>query len=229
MTRDKFEEQVSVVSALQHSLSRRAYQLVVDRGWLSREDVATELGILRSVAAFHLDKLLGAGLLQTRYERTSGRTGPGAGRTAKMYGCSSAEIDLSLPPRQYDLASNLLADALAKASDNPETATDALGEVARNAGYELGRRAAANRADISARALLLSSLAENGYRPQQRGCDIILSNCPFHSLVGRHPEMVCQMNLDLLTGLINGLDCADQLSPLLEPAERRCCVLLVPA
>src|SRR4051794_21155142 len=104
MDRSRTEEQVSRVAALDHAVSRRAYQLVVSLGWISRDAAAAQLSVPRSVAAFHLDKLVDAGLLQTRYERISGRTGPGAGRPAKLYGRSISQVDLSLPPRRYDLA-----------------------------------------------------------------------------------------------------------------------------
>lgn len=226
MDRAPFNDQVDAVASLQHPLSRQAYELVVERGWVSRDDAATALGLQRSVAAFHLDKLLDAGLLEARYERTSGRTGPGAGRTAKLYGCSSREVDLSLPPRRYDLASNLLADALIRSSSNPERVDESLGEVARDAGRQIGRVAATARGGASVRTALLRSLADNGYRPRTQGPDIVLANCPFHTLVARHPELVCKMNLDLLTGVVDGLGCADQLCPRLEPTEGQCCVLL---
>lgn len=226
MERAAFDDQVGAIAALQHPLSRQAYELVVERGWVSRDDTAAGLDIQRSVAAFHLDKLLDAGLLEARYERTSGRTGPGAGRTAKLYGCSSRELDLSLPPRRYDLASSLLADALVRTSAEPGQADQALGDVARDAGHQMGRAAAASQGRASSRTALLRGLAENGYRPRLQGRDIVLANCPFHTLVERHPELVCRMNLDLLTGVIDGLDCADQLSAHLEPTAGQCCVLI---
>ncbi|MGH3744915.1 MAG: helix-turn-helix transcriptional regulator [Mycobacteriales bacterium] len=228
MEHEPFEDQVDVVSALQHPLSRRAYEVVVERGWVSRDDAAAELGVGRSVAAFHLDKLTDAGLLEARYERTSGRTGPGAGRPAKLYGCSAREVDVSLPPRRYDLAGSLLADAVVRASAGSEAADEALAEVAREAGCRLGRAAAQARGRKSCRTALLRSLTESGYRPRQRGRDIVLANCPFHALVERHPGLVCQMNLDLLTGVVDGLECSEQIRARLEPAAGHCCVRLGP-
>ncbi|HEX5016726.1 MAG TPA: helix-turn-helix domain-containing protein, partial [Actinomycetes bacterium] len=83
---EEFEDQVSGVAALDHPISQRAFRLVRERGWVSRDEAAEALDVARSVAAFHLDKLADAGLLEVKYERTSGRTGPGAGRPAKLYG-----------------------------------------------------------------------------------------------------------------------------------------------
>lgn len=214
------------MASLDHPLSRRAYELVVERGWVSRDDAATELGAARSVAAFHLDKLVDAGLLQVRYERTSGRTGPGAGRTAKLYACSPHEVELSLPPRRYDLAGHLLADALVQSQAGTESVGEALSRTAREEGRRLGRTAAAERGRASCRTALLRSLSESGYRPRQSGSDIVLANCPFHSLVQRHPDLVCRMNLDLLSGVVSGLGCADEVHARLEPAAGQCCVRL---
>ena len=64
---------------------------------LSRDEAASALGISRELAAFHLDRLLRAGLLEAEYRRLGGRTGPGAGRPAKLYRRSSREIAISLP------------------------------------------------------------------------------------------------------------------------------------
>ena len=222
------EEQVGAVAALDHPLSRRAYELVVQRGWVSRDEAAAELGVARSVAAFHLDKLVDAGLLQVRFERTSGRTGPGAGRTAKLYACSPREVELSLPPRRYDLAGHLLADALVRSQAGTEAAEVALSRTAREEGRRIGRAAAEQRGRASCRTALLRSLSESGYRPRQSGRDIVLANCPFHSLVQRHPGLVCRMNLDLLTGVVDGLDCAESVRARLEPAPGQCCVKLAP-
>ncbi|MGH9291502.1 MAG: helix-turn-helix transcriptional regulator [Acidimicrobiales bacterium] len=223
------EDQVGVVAALHHPLSRRAYELVVERGWVTRDDAAAELGVGRAVAAFHLDKLIDAGLLEARYERTSGRSGPGAGRPAKLYGCSAREVEVSFPPRRYDLASSLLAAALVRAASGQARAEEVLGAVARDTGFRIGREAAEKRGRSSCHAALLRSLAASGYRPRRRDGDIVLANCPFHSLVARHPDLVCQMNLDLLCGVVAGLDCADKLSARLQPIDGECCVRLGPA
>lgn len=221
-------DQVEVVAALQHPVSRRAYELVVERGWVSRDDAAAEMGVGRAVAAFHLDKLTAAGLLEARFERISGRTGPGAGRPAKLYGRSGRQVEVSFPPRRYDLAGSLLADALARAASGGTAAEEALSQSAREAGLRLGRDAAASRGRSGRRTALLRLLADNGYLPREQGRDIVLANCPFHSLVQQHPDMVCRMNLDLLDGVVEGLGCAGTFDARLEPAEGTCCVRLHP-
>src|SRR6476659_9394195 len=108
-------ERVRDVAAVDHPLSQAAYRLLGERDEVSRDDAAEHLGIARSVAAFHLDKLVDAGLADVRFERRTGRTGPGAGRTAKVYRRSNRDVEVSLPERHYDLAAALLAGAVARA------------------------------------------------------------------------------------------------------------------
>ena len=74
MEQVSFESRVAGVAALSNPLSRQAYELAVSWQWVSKDTVAEALEIARSVAAFHLDKLVDAGLLITRFERVSGRT-----------------------------------------------------------------------------------------------------------------------------------------------------------
>lgn len=54
-----------------------------------------------------------------------------------------------------------------------------------------------------------------------------LGNCPFHQLAAAHQDLVCNMNLALLEGLITGLG-AGGMRPCLEPEPGRCCVVLYP-
>jgi flavin-dependent dehydrogenase len=84
---------------------------------VSKDEAATALGIPRSVAAFHLDRLVADGLLETEFRRLSGRQGPGAGRPAKLYRRTQREVSVSLPARQYDLAADLLATAVAEGAE----------------------------------------------------------------------------------------------------------------
>src|SRR5215216_3938860 len=100
-----FEERVTGVASLAEPQRRALYRLVVDRGdAISKDDGAAALGVARSVAAFHLDRLVADGLLTTEFRRLSGLRGPGAGRPAKLYRRAAGELSVSLPPRHYDLA-----------------------------------------------------------------------------------------------------------------------------
>jgi predicted ArsR family transcriptional regulator len=52
-----------------------------------------------------------------------------------------------------------------------------------------------------------------------------LVNCPFHGLVEEYTDLVCGMNLELLSGLLDGLHHPD-LEACLEPTPGLCCVRL---
>src|SRR4051794_10458629 len=108
--------QVAAVAALAEPTRRRLYEYVVRRPHpVSRDDVAGALGVPRPTAAFHLDRLVADGLLDVHYERRTGRTGPGAGRPAKLYRRSDASGTGSLPGRRYHPAGGLLPPALGEA------------------------------------------------------------------------------------------------------------------
>jgi predicted ArsR family transcriptional regulator len=174
------------------------------------------------VAAFHLDKLVDAGLLTARFERTSGRTGPGAGRPAKLYGRSGRAIDVSLPRRQYELAGHVLADAVVQAEAGALPLNRAIAHSAREAGKAVGAEQKPSRR-ASSRDALLDTLADQGYEPRRLGPTIAMANCPFHALVERHRELVCHMNLEFLTGVLEGLgEAAGQAH--LAPEPGYCCV-----
>jgi hypothetical protein len=63
----------------------------------------------------------------------------------------------------------------------------------------------------------------NGYEPRAGKAGITLANCPFHSLARDHTDLVCEMNLDPLRGLVETLD-QTKLDPHLDPSPGRCCV-----
>src|SRR5262245_9924353 len=117
VNRASFVERVRKVAALDHPVTQSVYRLLAERGEVSRDATADALGVARSVAAFHLDKLVDSGLADVRFARLTGRSGPGAGRTAKVYSRSESEVGVSLPERRYDLAGELLAQAVERASD----------------------------------------------------------------------------------------------------------------
>ena len=105
---------------------------------MSREEASGALDIGRPLAAFHLDKLVEAGVLEARFERRTGRTGPGAGRPSKLYRPIGGEVSASVPDRHYDLAGSLLASAVATATRTGAPVADCVRETARAAGAMLG-------------------------------------------------------------------------------------------
>lgn len=225
MPRD-FDERVAGVAALEHPLSRRVYRHVAEqREPVARDDVSAHLELPRSVAAFHLEKLVEAGLLETEFRRRTGRAGPGAGRPAKLYRRSPAELTVSIPERHYDLAADVLARALSRAADENLPIDQAVQRAAFDAGRALPPQPGDGAPGSDTTAAAVGLLEEIGYEPRTIEGDIVLDNCPFHALVDEHRELVCTMNLHLLTGVLAGLG-VEALAPRLEPEAGQCCVKL---
>jgi predicted ArsR family transcriptional regulator len=225
-----FEERVAGVASLAEPQRRALYRFVVDRGdAVSKDEAAVALGVARSVAAFHLERLVSDGLLTTEFRRLTGRRGPGAGRPAKLYRRAEGEVSVSLPARQYDLAAGLLAAAVSEATQQGTPVARALTRVSAARGHELGARARAEAGRRPSRRALLDAtlrvLDEQGYEPHRRGDEIELANCPFHALVDEQRDLVCGMNRDFLGGMAEAVG-DDLLSARLAPSEGNCCVRL---
>jgi predicted ArsR family transcriptional regulator len=208
---------VEAVAALREPVRRAVYEYAAGRGEpVGRDEVAEAVGIGRTLAAFHLDRLADAGLLEVSYARRSGRTGPGAGRPAKLYRRSVTELEVSVPPRRYRSAAGLLAEAVDRSG-----ADELLFAAARRQGRSTGRSAGA----AAGEAGLVEVLTEQGYEPRPRADVILLRNCPFHTLAREHPPLVCGMNLALLQGLVEGLDCPGATARM-DPGTDHCCVVI---
>ena len=109
-----FERNVAGIGVLADPVRRELYQYVCSqREPVGRDQAARAVGIARHQAKFHLDRLEAEGLLQVDYVRLTGRTGPGAGRPAKRYRRADGEIAVTLPPREYQVVAQILAEAVA--------------------------------------------------------------------------------------------------------------------
>jgi predicted ArsR family transcriptional regulator len=210
---------------------RRLYDLVVARhAPLGRDEAAAAIGISRELAAFHLDRLVDGGLLQTEYRRLTGRTGPGAGRPAKLYRRASGDVRVSLPPRDYERAAEVFAAALEHLDDGEGVdATEAVTTVARLRGIDVGRGDAHGSRSLPGAdggAALLDLLRATGFEPQVDPADgaIRLRNCPYRLLSEQHRELTCGMNLAWASGILTGLDDRSY-DVALEPEPGRCCVV----
>ena len=231
MERSERDARVAEIAALDQPVRSDVYEFLVRRDdWVTRDEAADAVGVPRAVVAFHLDKLVEAGLLEVRFERPPGRTGPGAGRPAKKYRRAEREVAVSLPDRRYDLAGELLADAVAESATSGRPVEAALHDVARETGRRMGdgirAEAGGSRSAAATRRAAISALERLGYVPRAQGREVVLGNCPFHALAERHRGLVCGMNLDLLSGLAEGLGAEERLRPRLEPEDGFCCVRL---
>lgn len=184
---------------------------------VSREEAAEAQQISRNLAAFHLDKLVEAGLLNAHYEAPPDQP-RGRGRTPKVYEPAGDTVSVTIPERRYELIAEILADAIA---DDPAHADDAALRHARRQGVALGRRARDSRVD------LVGALAGLGFEPERTAGRVLLHNCPFHVLARRQTAVVCGLNLALVRGLVEGLGGGAKAR--LVPRPEACCVELTPA
>jgi predicted ArsR family transcriptional regulator len=178
----------------------------------TRAEVAETVGISARLAAFHLDKLLDAGLLEADYRRPPGR-GRGGGRPAKRYRPSAATIDVALPPRRYDVVAAVLAESAATGA--PVT------DIARRTGAEI---AATRRG--SPRRRVNVALSELGFEPATRRGHVIQRNCPFRAAQQVAPVVICEINCSLVEGMLGGA--GDDRHGVLAPEDGRCCVVIAP-
>lgn len=229
--RDALRRDAAGIGALADPVRRRLYEYVCAQpAPVGRDQAADAVGIPHHQAKFHLDRLTAEGLLESDYARLTGRSGPGAGRTSKLYRRARRDIAVSLPQREYELAGRLMATAIARSTGTGEPVAEVLNRVARDYGRTIG---AGGRPPNDAAAALrrtVAVLSRYGYEPRFTDgghVEIELANCPFHALAQEQTELACAMNHALITGV------ADALAPhgpdaRLCPGPDRCCVVLRP-
>src|SRR4051812_21510970 len=230
-------DQLSSVGGLAEPARRALYEYVLHQPEpVSREQAAEAVAMPLHSVKFHLDKLAVAGLLDVEYRRLSGRTGPGAGRPSKLYRRSGREVALTVPPRRYDLAGEVLAEAVDRAIRQQVPIAAAVEVVAREVGRELGSVAGdGHHADDRAMTTAVAAAADeemartaevlgaHGYQPREVDRELCLLNCPFDRLAAEHTELVCGLNLALVEGVLDALE-AETLRARLAPHDGHCCV-----
>ncbi len=222
------ERQIGLLALLQDPVRRRLYLYASrQRAEVGRDEAARAVGVSRGLAAYHLDSLVEAGLLRASYRRLSGREGPGAGRPSKLYGRSEQRLEVSLPPRRYELAARLLAQAVQEESTG--SSQQALQQAAQHLGAKIAEDArglagpASDREQLVGR--LMTILDRYGFEPYRTEGAIRLHNCPFDALVNEYRDLVCGMNLSVMQGLLTGLG-ANDVQAGLDPQPGMCCVAL---
>lgn len=218
------EAQAAGIGALAEPIRRVLYEYVVAQGQpVGREQAAAAVDVPAHKANFHLDRLVEEGLLEVEFRRLTGKTGPGAGRPAKLYRRSDREWSVSLPPRRYDLVGHILATGVERARRDQVALDDALHDAALTEGVSVGSEAQTS----SGPASLSDVLANQGYEPVAEDDVLVLANCPFDSLAEDHTELVCGLNRSFVQGVADGLGC-EGVRACLEPQPGHCCVKVRP-
>lgn len=159
-------------------------------GGASAAMVAAALGLHANTTRFHLDALAGQGLVLRELER---RSLPGRPRV--LY----RAVDGPAADHYRDLAA-----ALVRHFAGPLEGRAAL---ARQAGHAWGRelRTGLVRADPGQPPVqrLVTCMAGLGYAPRLEAGDLlVLRPCPFAAIAGEDPEVVCQLHLGLIRGVL---------------------------
>lgn len=124
---------------------------------------------------------------------------------------------MSVPERRYDLAAQLLAQAVEESDAGAGPVREVLLRLAREAGLEAGRAA----------GTLEQALTNGGYEPRADEGTTVMGNCPFDRLAEQHTALVCALNGSLVAGMCAGV--GSDVSVRADPGAGRCCVRLTPA
>jgi predicted ArsR family transcriptional regulator len=206
---DELTEIDRAVSALQDRTRRRIlFDFFVHEKEWTAEDVAKAVGVHRTVAHRHLERLVALGYLVAGQRR--GRFG----KPAKLYRLADRRIDLSYPIRRFARLSALLAEGVR------ERGVDGIRE-AREAGRRYGMSLVSGPAD-SAEAVL-SQLAPLGAEYVLADRDSVLArNCIFREACAVAEDVVCEVHAGLLEGAFQQAGLALRTEAVRNYAERGC-------
>jgi len=167
---------------------------------LTAAEIAAIFSLHVNVARMHLEKLSGAGLLDSRFRKPSV-----GGRPPREYFIGSRQYSFQYPPRDYRLLADITLEALASGR-KPAV-------VARERGRLLGEKALADlglvpgsadesRLIASLKQLveeqgLLASVAE----PEPGSLEVNVFNCIFKELSAIHSKQVCEIHRQFFTGI----------------------------
>jgi predicted ArsR family transcriptional regulator len=217
--RGSLDDAIDRLCVLDDPVRRAVYRVVREAGRpVTRMEVGEHAGISARLATFHLEKLVDQGFVNASFDRAD--DAPSVGRPAKRYAPTDLELDVSIPPRRYDIAADILASTVARVTDSTAPSDD-IAEVAAEHGHRIGRGVARS----SPGDRLLAALRLLGYEPSFSGDAIVLRNCPFRRAADAEPDVVCHMNYAFVGGILTGLGSRSR-GCVLDPAPSRCCVVL---
>lgn len=165
----------------------------------SISEIAGATGVHRNVARRRLERLVAAGLLTASFERPPGRTGPGAGRPAKVYAPTPDTTAIEFPERRYPELVGLLADAVPPERLS-EIGVQFGGALASTAGVESARDARTGLEGLC-RALGTVGFQARVEHFEDGRAEIVTPTCPLRPLVVANPA-VAEVDHALWRGLV---------------------------
>lgn len=157
---------------------------------VTADEIARALAVHRNVARSRLERLSRAGLLTASYERRTGRSGPGAGRPAKIYAVSPELRTLEFPSHRYESLIRLLLDTIpvrGRKRKLRQVGETFAGEVAAESGLEPARTAEEGFRQVCA------AVGRLGFQASLERCAageavIVTPTCPLRPVVLSAPE-----------------------------------------
>jgi predicted ArsR family transcriptional regulator len=194
---------------------RQAFLLVRARpGPITADEAAAALGVHRNVARARLERLREAGLVLVSFERRTGRSGPGAGRPAKLYAVAPELTPIEFPDRHYGALLPLLIESMPQRDRQRR-----LREVGASFARELLGAAHVRPARTVERGLqrVCVAVGKLGYHASVESVDgdeasIATATCPLRPLVRSSPDAAAVdrgMWSGLVAGAIEGVRAAD--------------------
>jgi len=184
---------------------------------VSADEAAKALAIHRNAARSRLDRLAQADLLAVAFERRTGRSGPGAGRPAKVYAAAPETRIREYPRHRLEDLFSSVVDALPKRGRTQRL---------RRIGEDFGRRLAADAElepsdDVTAGLeAACDAVRRLGFqatlaRVNGTGAEIATPTCPLRPLVITRPELA-ELDRAMWAGLV------EQSVRTVEAADVRC-------
>jgi predicted ArsR family transcriptional regulator len=202
------------ISALQDPTRRRILlDFHVHQPEWTVDDVAEAVGVHRTVAHRHLERLVALGYLVAGERRGK------YGKPAKLYRLADQQIDFSFPVRRFARLASLLAESL------QDRGQDGI-RAAREAGQRYGASLVSKPAE-SPRAVL-RQLAPLGAEYTLTAPDQVLArNCIFRQACDVAGDVICELHAGLLEGAFQQAGLAVRTEAFRNYAERGCAYRLL--
>ncbi len=177
-----------LVTALQDPTRRRIFlSLIRDGASRTIDDLAELVGVHRTVAFTHLERLADLGYLEKSQRR--GRLG----KPASLYSAKPAVLSFTYPPRQFVALAGILATGV-------HSLGGAAPEAAKAAGMRFGEEAGRPGARSVEEAL--APLATLGADYSVEGARILAGNCIFLEACDQAREVICSAQAGILQGVL---------------------------
>jgi predicted ArsR family transcriptional regulator len=201
-------------------------------------DLVAEVGGHPNTTRHHLRALVTAGLVAVERTASAG----GRGRPATRYAATRAGRDAVTPDgggaasEEYVALAGAFAQRLAERDGDPGSDARAIGR-AWGEGLALGHSGADGDSAEAPSERVVALLDRLGFSPDTEpgdgpvgvgGTTVLLRTCPLLDAARRHPEVVCQVHLGLVSGALAAFDASADGVGLVPFARPGACVLTLP-